>query len=390
MLFVFLFFSLTFERTADSEYIIYNHQSKRNPGRESSLKFKHTENGFVSIYSGDDSNSTEFYKLYVLGYNCLTLAPHIDRVLLIPTDFYISNNKLQHLSSVWNIVLRLNNIDSKCFENEKNENSKQIWFRIVAQRLTMYNKLLFIGHEIIFVNDPDLLFDYQTPAAPLDYDSWGFTYFGVAHNFDMFLFSPNENTYNILVNMTCKWMEFPYVHPQRYNSNSFFVSIGPYDNGLFHEYFGKDVMTFPPFANVEVGPVSLMHKLKYDDPKIISFRFNLKNPPWTGSTIADIAWKVIAEEAFKYRNIHFNQLGKPKQSETITREIIKTKLKNIQFPIYKDIECNNDFVSFSGKSVLIRSIALLSIGLLFILFSIRNQPKGQSDLVYEIETNESK
>ena len=386
MLLVFFFFSLSRERTADSEYVLYNYQQKRYNGRESDLKFKHTENGFVSIFSGDDSNSSEFYKLYVLGYNCLTVAPHIDRVLLIPTDYSVPNSKLQHLSSVWNHILRLNNVELNCFESEKNENSKQIWFRLVAQRLTMYNKLLFIGHETLFVNDPDFLFDFQPPAAPLDYDSWGFTYFGVAHNFDMLLFSPNENTYSDLLNMSCKWIEFPFVRSQRYISNSF-VSIGPYDNGLFHEFIGKDVLTFPPFANVEVGPESLMHKMSYDDPKIISYRFHFNMPPWTGSTYADIAWKVVAEEAFKYRNIHFSQLGKPKESEIITRRIIKTKMKNIQYPIYKGIECNNDFVSFSGKSVLIRSIALLAIGLLFILFSVKNQQKYKdtNDLVYESE-----
>ena len=321
MLFLFLLFSLSNSRTADSEYVLYPQNNRKIITKESNFKFKHSENGFVTTFTGDNYNSTEFIKLYVLGYNCITLAPHIDRILLIPTDYSVPNNKLHHLASVWNIILRVNNLHSDCFEDEKMDQSKQIWFRLVAQKLTMYNKLLYVGHDIIFVNNPEQLFSYPTPAAPIDYQSWGFTYFGIAHNFDLFLFSPNENSFNELINLSCKWAEFPLSRSSRFTTNSL-ASIGPYDNGLFHEYFGKEVMTFPPYANIEVGPEAFYNKISYEDLRIISFRFLISNPPWLGSTYADVFWKVVAEQAFKYRKIHFTQLGKPKESELITRSIL--------------------------------------------------------------------
>ena len=379
MLFTFLVFSRC--RTSESEYIIYNYKKHNNP--ESSLKFVHKPYGFISYYSGDNSDFTEFHKLFVLGNNCLRLAPHIDRILIIPTDFYVSNSKMHHLATVWNIILRMRNIEPRC-SYEINGDAKQMWFRLRMFTLTMYKKLLFVGHNIIFVKDPEPIFAYNTPSAPIDYQSYGYTYFGIAHNFDFFLFSPSESTYQEILNMSCRWIQLPFIRQEKFYSISA-AQIGPYDNGLLHEYLGKDVWTMQPYLNIEIGPESFYNKLHYSDERIMSYRFSESNPPWKGTTFADITWRVIAEEAFAERGIHFHPMLKPKLSESENRRVIKNKLRAIEIPVFKNIECNNDFVSFSGKSVLIRSIALFVGGFGIIEFIITKnykQDPDDSDIVF--------
>ena len=219
-------------RTSETEYILHTYQSNKKV-KESSLDFQSRQFGIVTDYSSDDKSQTEFYKLCVLGDNIRRMIPHVDRILLIPTNFYVSTTNFHYLLSTWNVILRLDYPYLECeLINEKQE-INHFWFRFKAQMLTMYDKLLYIDHNTYFINSPEDIFRYPTPSSAIDYQSWGITYFGVAHNYDFFLFKPSMTNYYKLLNQTCNWNEYPFLFHQKYENYSS-ASIGPYDLSLIH------------------------------------------------------------------------------------------------------------------------------------------------------------
>lgn len=345
----------------ESETILQNHQKVKftQDTSTNSTKFPY---GIVSDYSFDNKNQNEFYKLLVLGNNIQRMIPHVDRILLIPTNFYVSNSNINLLNQAWNVILRLNYPQFHCYTNIQSQDINHEWFRFQSFSLKMYKKLLYVDHNTIFVNNPDMIFSYPVPSAPNDYQSFGITYFGIAHNYRFLLFEPNTDIYYRVLNQTCNWLDNPNNHQYKYDSYST-VSIGPYDNGVLHEIYGIDTNTMPFYSNVFVGQGKLQNKIQYTDPHIVSFAFHENDQPWNGFSIPDLFWKEIAEQAFNYLDIASPFKLKPRPEDKKIHDYIKSRLKFVQYPIYKLVECDSEFVSFSSTSVIIKSCCLLFFGL---------------------------
>ncbi|OHT14388.1 hypothetical protein TRFO_43081 [Tritrichomonas foetus] len=280
-MFIFLFFGFSSSRISPDEFELYPIMDDIGISEVSTHDDppRHSQYAYVSYYSYDDHQwSHYFLNILVLGCSLKSLSPQYDRVLMIPSGMKFDEKRLDQIKKVWSHIVFRSYVKWNCTKSENKTSEKQLWFKLQMFTLIQYDKIVYIGPNILIVRDPSILFSYGIVAAPADYQAWRYSKYGIIHNHELGLYFPNLEDYNSLTSQ-CKFVTNP-----TYLAKDF----GPYDNGLLEFYFRFDMVTLPEYWQYEIFSTELATKFSPSNPhdqRIISYRYSVDSRPWETSSV---------------------------------------------------------------------------------------------------------
>ena len=303
MHFAFLFLRFSFSRAKISEFpdlnVEYSGNEEFDPNEAISPSSQYA---FVTSITGDDNMEHEVLKCAMIAYTMWLSNPKYDRVLLISTNFKMSEAHETRLARLYTHVYFSPHVQFPCNKNLSKASDRHFWFKLNALTVLGYDKLLWVGHDIFIVKDVTPLFEYPVPAAPPDYQLWDFSEYGPVHNFDFFVFKPSLDDFRNLRKRGCDWIEHPGISERRKKMEDP-PFIGAYDNGLFEDYFKDEITTLPKYACFEVpGIKEGVDSIRGDetDPRIIAYRFSNGNMPWDNpGYVVSEAWTYTLKKMFE-------------------------------------------------------------------------------------------
>lgn len=265
-----------------------------------------TRYGYISCYSGDDSDGHFFILSVVLGYSLMQVSPNFDRILMIPTEMKIPEERIRDLRKVWTHIIHRPYVQWPEGHLNPRESDKYLWFKLNAWSVTGWEKLLWTGNDVFFRRDPSSIFEFPTPTSIIDHYVYGMGDYGPITNGDFFLFRPSLRDYAGLKKMGLAW-----------NAKSHKSAwTGSIDQGLIAEYFEGNITVAPQWYQFEV-PGNARSMLGYNtkpDPRVVSFHFPSLAKPWRKHAGEfTTAWMNVAHAAFRYvgSTVDWDGLGFP-------------------------------------------------------------------------------
>lgn len=266
-----------------------------------------TRYGYISGYTGDDRDGHFFILSVVLGYSLMQVSPNFDRVLMIPTEMKIPEERMQALRKVWTHIIYRPYVQWPEGHLYQRDSDKYLWFKLNAWSVTGWEKLLWTGNDVFFRRDPSRIFDFPTPTSIIDHYIYSMGDYGPITNGDFFLFRPSLRDYAGLKKLGLTW------NAKRQKSSW----TGSIDQGLIAEYFEGNITVAPQWYQFEV-PGNVRSMLGYNssqpDPRIISFHFPSLAKPWRRHAGAfTTAWVNVAHAAFRHigSTVDLDGLGFP-------------------------------------------------------------------------------
>ena len=291
----------------------------------------HTRYGYISGYTGDDDQGHFFVLAITCGYSLMKTNPNFDRVLLIPTEMKIPENRMEILKKIWTHIVRRPYIQWPDGYIDIHARDMYLWFKLNAWSVVGWEKLLWTGTDVIFRRDSSSIFDFPAPTSIIDHYVYGMSHLGPVTNGDFFLFKPSLRDYAGLKRLGLLWSRDPdsFGHKLQLKGSSW---TGPHDQGLITQYFDGNITTAPQWYQLEVpgNPLSILgfNNTENPDPRVVSFHFPSLLKPWK----KDIgpysrAWSIIAHEAFDYLNETIDLINKGFPPPTDVHENLKFKIE---------------------------------------------------------------
>ena len=389
----FFFFSLSFSRTDENEYQLYDIApgiGEKDISHEDD-KMPSSKQAFCTVYSADDHWNHFRMSVLVLGHSLSILSPKFDRVLILPSSLEFDPIDMKKITAVWTHIIRRPFVKFVCEkENERMKNPKdaQIWFKLQAFSLHQYDRVIYISPQSFIVRDISDAFEFYPPAAPPDYQTWGYSHLGAVRNLDFFVLAPTEWNLGNITKKACEWIGDPIGRMREIHKT--FISdrnkpLGPYDNGLLEDYYYGRLTTMPAFYQYEItdknGPIPKT------DPRIRTYRFSFGKRPWdngpqmSSDPLIQEAWIRALIKTYEDLNdtIELSRFQLPKPIDDESNFLTMHWEKPVDEPQYKVIEFYDDFEETSIWRVIIRFSSLVLGGLGLIGFAVVDAPKSSRD-----------
>lgn len=276
-----------------------------------------TRYAYISGYTGDDDKGHFFVLAITCGYSLMHVSPNFDRVLLIPTELKVSEDRMNALRKVWTHIIRRPYIQWPDGYVDAHARDMYLWFKLNAWSVVGYEKLLWTGCDVFFRKDPSKAFEYPAPASVIDHYVYGMSDLGPVTNGDFFLLKPSLRDYAGMKRLGLQWSRDPDYFGMKILLKGASWT-GPHDQGLITQFFEGNITTMPQWYQLEV-PGSARSILGYNktydpDPRIVSFHFPSTVKPWK-QDVGDYskAWSNVAHEAFDFLeySINLEEIGFP-------------------------------------------------------------------------------
>lgn len=117
---------------------------------------------YVTVLYG---NTDYFLGALALGESILRNGSKHDRVLLHTDD--VPAEQLQFLSTVWNVLMRVDYVyaDPSLIRDYENSRFKEVFTKLQCLSLVQYSKILLLDSDMLLLRNIDELFELTPPAA---------------------------------------------------------------------------------------------------------------------------------------------------------------------------------------------------------------------------------
>lgn len=329
---------------------------------------------YVTSYSNDIAPTFDYIQmLTVLGYSLKLFNPTIDRVVIVREEFRRDVTLRKILEKSWTHVLY-----RPVLKWPDSFNPKQLyhakWFKYHAWTLTQYEKILYMGADLMVFTDLSVLFRWQPPAAAYYLTDYSPKDDGPIFNSDLMLIQPDKLIFTQLIELTTRYLK----QPARDES-----TLGRDDSAPLNLVYRQNISLFPIYVCHENGGYkhTVLGNARDTNFHVIyaaSVHFVGKGKPWNRWSVYTEIWKALASIFYEKLDLPFRLKGVAQNANSIYKlffdDYVKEGKKFVTVEDEEEEDPGDDFypeIVKSGARRVISMICLVTfISLLVLKFII--------------------